>query len=176
MSALPGLCQDGDDGLQGSGSDGPALLDTDIGFSGLLLGMTREAALEQAKNSDLIQAPPERDVEFFPVEERQILTLSAQPEVPFIYLQFVRDVLYSITLIFDDARIDYLDLTQQLERTYGPHTRLDPDSRWWELGRVTIRAEKPAVVKYIALEDFVEASGFEGEQPDGRKERILQGL
>ncbi len=147
-----------------------------VGFLGLRLGMSREQALAAVDASDLLQAPLKRDVEFFPVENRQILTLSVQPEAPFIYLQFFDDVLYAITVIFDDARIDYHVLARSLEQRYGSWDRLQPDSRLWRVGEVTIRVEKPAVVKYIALEDFLEAAGFPAERPAGREERLLEGL
>lgn len=147
-----------------------------IGFLGLRLGMTREQALAAADASDLLQAPRRRDVEFFPVEHRQILTLSVRPEVPFIYLQFFDDVLYAITVIFDDAHVDYLTLADSLAGRYGPWERLLPDARLWRVGEVTIRVEKPAVVKYIALEDFLDAAAFERRPPEQRTRRLLEGL
>lgn len=147
-----------------------------IGFMGLALGMSREQVLAAADASDLIQAPRKRDVEFFPIENRQILTLSVRPEIPFIYLQFFDDVLYAITVIFDDAYIDYLTLASSLGRRYGAWTRLQPDSRLWRVDQVTIRVEKPAVVKYIALEDFLKAADFSREETGLRRQRLLEGL
>jgi hypothetical protein len=147
-----------------------------IGFLGLRLGMSREQALATADASDLLQAPRRRDVEFFPADHRRILTLSVRPEVPFIYLQFFDDVLYAITVIFDDAYVDYHTLADTLAGRYGAWERLQPDSRLWRVGEVTVRVEKPAVVKYIALEDFLQAAGFDGDRPEGRARRLLEGL
>lgn len=156
---------------------GQELGQQEVGFLGLRIGMSREEALAAAEESELLEAPRKRDVEFFPVEERKILTLSVKPEVPFIYLQFFDDVLYAITVNFDQSYIDYYTLADRLEQKYGSHDRLQPDSRLWRVGQVTIRVEKPAVVKYIALEEFLEAVDFRG--PDRirqREERLLQGL
>lgn len=147
-----------------------------VGFLGLRLGMSREQALAAADASDLLQAPRRRDVEFFPADHRRILTLSVCPEVPFIYLQFFDDVLYAITVIFDDSYVDYHTLADTLAGRYGAWERLQPDSRLWRVGEVTIRVEKPAVVKYIALEDFLQAAGFDGDRPEGRARRLLEGL
>lgn len=147
-----------------------------IGFLGLSLGMSREQALTAADASDLLQTPQKRDVEFFPIENRQILTLSVRPHIPFIYLQFFDDVLYAITVIFDDSYIDYFDVARALEERYGAWTRLQPDSRLWLMDEVTIRVEKPAVVKYIALDDFLKAADFSREQTGMREQRLLEGL
>jgi hypothetical protein len=151
----------------------------DIGFMGLNIGMSREEVLNFADADDLIKVPKNRDVEFFPVEDRKILTLSVLPEIPSIYLQFYDDVLYAITVNFNDKYVDYYTLFEVLGSKYGPYTELVPDWRKWLIGGIEIRVEKPAVVKYIALDEFIEAAGFQdrsGLTEGERRDRILEGL
>ena len=155
------------------------LLSEAVGFLGVSLGMSREQVLLVASAGELITVPKNRDVDFFPVEEREILTLSVKPEVPFIYLQFFDNVLYAITVIFDERYMDFYTLSDSLERKYGEYTSLTPQWRQWQLDRVTIKVEKPAVVKYIALKDFLEAASFDGspEYADiEKRNRLLEGL
>ena len=155
------------------------LLSDAVGFLGVTIGMSREQVLLVASAGELITVPKNRDVDFFPVEEREILTLSVKPEVPFIYLQFFDNVLYAITVIFDERYMDFYTLSDSLERKYGEYTSLTPQWRQWQLDRVTIKVEKPAVVKYIALKDFLEAASFDGspEYPDiEKRNRLLEGL
>jgi hypothetical protein len=150
-----------------------------VGFLGLHIGMTREQVLSAADSNELIEVPRNRDVDFFPVEERKILTLSVEPYVPFIYLQFFDEVLYSITVIFDEKYMDYYTLSEALADRYGAYSSLTPQWRRWSLDRVTVKVEKPAVVKYIALEDFLEAASFDGrlDPPDMDMRRaLLEGL
>jgi hypothetical protein len=155
------------------------LLSDAVGFLGITIGMGREQVLRVASEGELITVPQNRDVDFFPVEEREILTLSVKPEVPFIYLQFFDDVLYAITVIFDERYMDFHTLSDSLERKYGEYTSLTPQWRQWQLDRVTVKVEKPAVVKYIALKEFLEAASFDGspEYPDMEKRnKLLEGL
>lgn len=149
----------------------------DIGFMEITLGMTRDEVLEFADEKELIKVPKNRDVEFFPVENRKILTLSIEPEVPHMYLQFYNEKLYAITVVFDERAIDFLTLARTLEEKYGPYTELTPNWRKWKNGGSEIRVEKPAVVKYIALEEFLEVTNFRSEKPVGdRKTLLLEGL
>jgi hypothetical protein len=134
------------------------LLSDAVGFLGITVGMSREQVLQVAESGELI---------------------SVKPEVPFIYLQFFNDLLYAITVIFDERYMDFYTLSDSLERKYGEYTNLTPQWRQWQLDRVTIKVEKPAVVKYIALKDFLEAASFDGspEYPDMEKRnRLLEGL
>ncbi len=151
----------------------------EVGFMGINIGMTREQVLESASANQMIEVPKNRDVDFFPVEERKILTLSIKPEVPFIYLQFFDELLYAITVIFDEKYLDFFTLNDSMEQKYGKYTLLTPEWRQWQLDSVTIKVEKPAVVKYIALEEFLEATAFEGEnaqEDQRRRDSLLQGL
>jgi hypothetical protein len=160
-------------------SDERAALPADVGYLGIHIGMSRMQVLEAAESNDMITVPKNRDVDFFPIEEREILTLSVKPEIPFIYLQFFDDVLYAITVIFDEKYMDYYTLCNSLGERYGAYTSLTPQWRQWRLDRVTVKAEKPAVVKYIALHDFLEAASFEGKAPEFDMERraaLLDGL
>ena len=151
----------------------------EIGFMGLNIGMSREEVLNFADADELIKVPKNRDVEFFPVEDRKILTLSVLPEVPHLYLQFYDDKLYAITVNFNEKYIDYYTLFDVLESKYGPYTDLVPEWRKWEIDGIEIRVEKPAVVKYIALDEFIEAAGFQdqgGLPGSERRNKILDGL
>jgi hypothetical protein len=150
----------------------------ETGFMGLAIGMTREQVIAAAEKNDLIAVPKNRDVEFFPVEQRKILTFSIKPEVPSIYLQFVDNVLYAITVIFDEKYMDYYTIVKRLEEKYGRHTVLTPQWREWRIGDVTVKAEKPAVVKYIALEKFLKAASFEkkAHKANDRRDTLLNGL
>jgi len=150
----------------------------ETGFMGLDIGMTREQVIAAAEKNDLITIPKNRDVEFFPVEQRKILTFSLEPEVPFIYLQFFDNILYAMTVIFDKKYIDYFTIVKRLEKKYGAYTALTPQWREWRLDGVTVKAEKPAVVKYIALAEFLKATSFEqkGKAGDDRREALLNGL
>ena len=155
------------------------LFSQDIGFMGINIGMAREEVLSFADERDILKVPKNRDVEFFPVEERKILSLSIQPEVPHIYLQFFNDRLYAITVIFDEKYVDYYTLSGTLEDKYGPYSALTPRWRKWKVEEVEIKVEKPAVVKYIALEEFLEVTDFRGrgeEKRSERKEVLLDGL
>ncbi len=154
-------------------------LPEDVGYLGINIGMSRTQVLEAAESNDMITVPKNRDVDFFPIEEREILTLSVKPEIPFIYLQFFDDVLYAITVIFDERYMDYYTLCNSLSERYGEYTSLTPQWRQWRLDRVTVKAEKPAVVKYIALHDFLKAASFEGKVPEfdmEKREALLEGL
>ena len=91
------------------------------------------------------------------------ITLSAKPDIPYIYLQFFNDILYSITIIFDERYIDYYALTRQMESKYGQYHSMNPVWREWRIDDVLIKVEKPSTVKYIALEKFLEA--FENHFP-----------
>ena len=148
------------------------------GFFGIRIGMTRSEVIQKAEETDIILVPKNRDVEFFPVENRKILTLSIEPEVPFIYCQFYDDILLSLTAVFDERHIDYYALTLEMENRYGGHDRITPSWREWEVDGTLIKVEKPAVVKYMDLTELIARAAFEPEVPveKERKERILQGL
>jgi len=149
------------------------------GFMGINIGMSRDEVLQMAEENPLFEVPRNRDVEFFPVEERKILTLSLKPEIPHIYLQFYDDKLYAITLIFDPLYFDYYTLCQELQQNYGNYQNLTPSWRKWEKDGIEIRVEKSATVKYIALREFLEVTGFKKpELPDEKERRklILEGL
>jgi hypothetical protein len=151
----------------------------DVGYMGIRVGMTRAEVLGFADGRGIIEVPKNRDVEFFPVEERKILTLAIRPEIPRMYLQFQDDRLYAITVTFDEKYIDFFTLAAELERKYGHYASLAPLWRRWEVDGVEVRLEKPAVVKYIALEEFLEAAGFrkpEGYQGSERRKTLLEGL
>jgi hypothetical protein len=141
--------------------------------------MSREQVLKAAESNALIAVPKNRDVDFFPVEEREILTLSIKPHVPFIYLQFFDDTLYAITVVFDERYMDYFTLSEALSDKYGAYSFLTPQWRSWALERVTVKVERPAVVKYLALEDFLAAASFDGKRPTldmETRKAILDGL
>ena len=151
----------------------------EVGFMGINVGMTREEVLNYADAHELVYVPKNRDVEFFPVEERKILTLSIEPEIPHMYLQFHAETLYAITVIFDERRIDYLTLAARIEEKYGPVQELNPKWRKWMVEGIEIKVEKPAVVKYIALKEFLEVTDFkrDREVPENvRRELLLNGL
>jgi hypothetical protein len=150
-----------------------------VGFMGMQIGMSREQVLNVAESNALIAVPKNRDVDFFPVEEREILTLSIKPHVPFVYLQFFNDTLYAITVVFDEKYMDYYTLSETLAAKYGSYTSLTPQWRSWMLDRVTVKVEKPAVVKYLALEDFLAAASFDGKRSTlnmEERQAILDGL
>ena len=117
-----------------------------VGYMGIHIGMSRDQVLAAAESNNLMTVPKNRDVDFFPVEEREILTLSVKPEIPFIYLQFFGDVLYAITVIFDERYMDFYTLSGAVAQRYGEYTSLTPQWRQWRLDRVTVKVEKPAVV------------------------------
>ncbi len=151
----------------------------EVGFMGINIGMTRDDVLSYADGREIIDVPKNRDVEFFPVEERKILALSIKPEVPHIYLQFYNETLYAITIVFDEKYIDYMTLTSKLEDKYGPYNELTPSSRKWYIDEVEIKVEKPAVVKYIALEEFLEVTDFKAQKDldwSEKKQILLEGL
>jgi hypothetical protein len=152
-----------------------SLLCEEIGFMGINIGMSRDEVLSYADANDLLHVPKNRDVEFFPVEERKILTLSIEPEIPYMYLQFHAETLYAITVIFNERSIDYLTLAERLEEKYGPVQELTPRWRKWTVGEVDIKVEMPAVVKYIALKEFLEVTGFkrEKEMSGGERRKVL---
>ena len=157
----------------------PGLTSGSVGYMGIYIGMSRDQVLTAAESNDLMTVPKNRDVDFFPVEEREILTLSVKPEIPFMYLQFFEDVLYSITVIFDERYMDFYTLSSTVAKRYGEYTSLTPQWRQWRLDRVTVKVEKPAVVKYIALHDFLKAASFEGKASGfdmERRQRLLNGL
>ena len=150
-----------------------------MGFMGIYIGMSREDVLGYAESQTDFKVPKNRDVEFFPVEERKILTLSMEPEIPHIYLQFYNDRLYAITVIFDQMYVNYFTLCKKVEEKYGKYMYLEPDMRKWEINGVEIRVEKPATVKYIALEDFLKVTGFVPPRyasPSERVKTLLDGL
>ena len=150
-----------------------------VGYMGIHIGMSRDQVLAAAESNNLMTVPKNRDVDFFPVEEREILTLSVKPEIPFIYLQFFDDVLYAITVIFDERYMDFYTLSGAVAQRYGEYTSLTPQWRQWRLDRVTVKVEKPAVVKYIALHDFLKAASFEEKTSEfdmERREQLLHGL
>lgn len=151
----------------------------DVGFMGINIGMSRDEVLSFADAHDLLHVPKNRDVEFFPVEDRKILALSIEPEVPHMYLQFYNDKLYAITVIFNEHYMDYFTLIDTLARKYGEITELTPRWRKWLVGEVEIKVEKPAVVKYIALKEFLEVTDFKGQSKENGRERrkiLLEGL
>jgi hypothetical protein len=154
-------------------------LPADVGFMGIRIGMTREEVLSFADERKIIEVPKNRDVEFFPVEERKILTLSIRPEIPQMYLQFHGEKLYAVTVTFDEKYIDFYVLASELEKKYGPYTSLTPVWRRWEIDGVEVKLEKPAVVKYIAIKEFLEVTDFkkpEGYQGSERRKLLLDGL
>jgi hypothetical protein len=71
--------------------------------------------------------------------------------------------------------MDFYTLSESLQEKYGEYTALTPQWRQWQMNRVTVKVEKPAVVKYIALKDFLEAASFDGsvDYPDMEKRRAL---
>ncbi len=151
----------------------------EIGFMGINIGMTRKEVLNYADSNNLIHVPKNRDVELFPVEKRKILNLSVLPEIPEIYLQFYNDKLYAITVIFDEKYVSYDTICKKLGEKYGDYTDLSPRWRKWKVDGVEIIAEKPATVKYIALEEFLKVTNFKGENgltSDKKIEILLNGL
>jgi hypothetical protein len=151
----------------------------EAGFLGIHIGMSRGEVITTAESTALIEVPKNRDVEFFPVEDRKILTLSVKPEVPFMYCQFYDEVLFSLTVVFDERYVDYFTLVQRLEARYGRYDRIEPSFREWEIGSVLIKVEKPATVKYIALEDLLQRTSFgrkDASSSAGRRETLLEGL
>ena len=151
----------------------------EVGFMNMNIGMPRSEVIRTAETSELIEVPKNRDVEFFPVEDRKILTFSIKPEVPYIYLQFYDEILLALTVVFDERHIDYYTLVREMEEKYGKHGRMTPSWREWEIGSALIQVEKPAVVKYMALEELVERAAFQvpEETPANmRKETLLDGL
>lgn len=155
-----------------------SLFASEVGFMGINIGMSRDQVLEAAGEQAIIEVPKNRDVEFFPVEERQILTLSIKPEIPFIYLQFFNDKLYAITVIFHERYMDYFTLGDRLQEKYSHYTALTPNWRKWEKDGIEIKLEKPAVVKYIALKEFLEVTSFKKDDDENgeRRELLLEGL
>jgi len=156
-----------------------SLFPQEVGFMGIHIGLTRDQVVEVAENNPLIDVPKNRDVELFPVEERKILTLSIKPEVPYMYLQFYNNKLYSITIIFDEKYINYYALCSTIEKKYGEHKELSPSFRKWSIENINIIVEKPSVVKYIALKPFLEATGFKKESQydkEKRKKLLLDNL
>jgi len=150
-----------------------------VGFMGINIGMSRDEVLQKAEENPLLEVPGNRDVEFFPVEDRKILTLSIKPEIPHIYLQFYGEKLYAITLIFDPFYFDYFALCNELEQNYGNYKDITPSWKNWEKEGIEIRVEKPAIVKYIALKEFLEVTGFGEPKKNDEAERrklILQGF
>lgn len=150
-----------------------------IGFMGIDVGMSRDQVLEVAEKIDIMKVPKNRDVEFFPVEERKIITLSIEPEVPHMYLQFYNDRLYAITIIFDERYMDFYTLDDQIKEKYGDYKGMNPETRKWEVNGIEITLEKPAVVKYIALKEFLEVTSFKVKKENQRmerKKRLLKGL
>ena len=150
----------------------------ETGFFGITIGMTRDEVIEKAEAADFILVPKNRDVEFFPVEDRKILTLSIEPEVPFIYCQFYDDVLLALTAVFDEKYIDYHALTGEMEKRYGGHDRTTPSWREWDVDGILVKVEKPALVKYMDLARLVAMAAFEPEIPPDteRTERILRNM
>ncbi len=158
---------------------GTLILASDVGFMGINIGMTREEVLNYADKNNLIHVPKNRDVELFPVENRKILTLSVKPEIPWIYLQFYNDKLYAITVIFDKRYVSYEVLCEKIAGKYGSYVDLSPTWRKWEVDGIEIKVEKPAVVKYIALEDFLKVTNFKKDNTPTGKDKIeilLNGL
>jgi len=149
-----------------------SIFSQEIGFMGINIGLTREKVMEIADYNPIIHVPKNRDVELFPVEERKILTLSINPEIPNMYLQFYNNKLYSITMIFDEKYIDYYTLCSVLMDKYGEYTELNPDWREWNVNDIKIVVEKPSVVKYIALKEFLDVSGFKKESKYDKNKRI----
>ena len=150
-----------------------------VGFMGINIGMTRDEVLNYADKNNLIHVPKNRDVELFPVEQRKILTLSVNPEIPYIYLQFYNDKLYAITVIFNEKYVDYYTLCSRVEKKYGKYTDLSPVWRKWKIDDIEVKVEKPAVVKYIALKEFLEVTNFKKNQglPEAKRlEILLNGL
>ncbi|MGQ9615867.1 MAG: hypothetical protein ACUVWJ_05625 [Spirochaetota bacterium] len=155
------------------------LFAADIGFMGINIGMTRVEVIETAEHIPLIEVPRNRDVELFPVEERKILTLSIKPEIPFMYLQFFNEKLYAITIIFDERYVDYFSLCDALKQKYGSYTSLSPSWRQWNPEGAIIKVEKPAVVKYIALKEFLRETDFKAgssAEKESRKALLLDAL
>jgi hypothetical protein len=139
----------------------------DIGFMGISIGMTREQVLNYADEKKIIEVPKNKDVEFF------------RPEIPQMYLQFYNEKLYAITVIFDEKYLDYFALAGSLAEKYGGYAALSPSWRKWEFEGVEIKVEKPAVVKYIALKEFLEVTDFkkdEGYTASERRKMFLDGL
>jgi hypothetical protein len=96
-----------------------------------------------------------------------------------MYLQFHDDKLYAITMIFDEKYIDFYTLASELQKKYGTYTSLTPLWRSWEADGAEVKLEKPAVVKYIALEEFLAVTGFkkpEGYRGSERRRLLLDGL
>jgi hypothetical protein len=158
---------------------GESLAAEKVGYLGIHIGMSRDEVLLTAEANALITVPKNRDVDFFPIEEREIITLSVKPEIPFIYLQFFDDVLYAITVIFDERYMDYHTLSSALAERYGEYSSLTPQWRQWRLERVTVKVEKPAVVKYIALHELLRAASFEGKVSEfdmEKRQTLLNGL
>ena len=147
----------------------------DVGFMGIYIGMTRDEVLHYADKNNLIHVPKNRDVELFPVEQRKILTLSVNPEIPYMYLQFYNNKLYAITVFFNEKYVDYYTLCEKIEKKYGNYYDLSPEWRKWKVDNIEIRAEKPSVVKYIALKEFLEVTNFKKKQnlPEAKRVEIL---
>lgn len=119
------------------------------GFRDLRLGMSMDAAKEVLRRDPNFAYRGDPDVSFLPASGLPIIETAGVAFIERAILQFSDDSLYVLTLVLNEARLDYFSVYSSLSEQYGEPTRLDPGMATWESDAVTLSLERPVTVKYV---------------------------
>jgi len=149
------------------------------GFGDLRLGMTLEAAKAALGVDPNFSYRGDPDVSLLPSSGLPIIQTGGVAFIERAILQFTDDQLYVLTLMLNQARLDYFGVFTEFKGRYGEPNRLDPGRAVWESADVILSLERPLTVKYVDAALFaaiVEAGALERSLGSMTRERFMEQL
>lgn len=145
------------------------------GFRELQLGLDLEEIQERLSRDPNFFFRGEPDVSLLKTPNESIIECEGTYYIAWGIFQFHEKSLYSITLRFDPALMDFSTLFSQLLDKYGEFDSLDPKSVRWENEEILLLLEKPATLKYLYLPTFnaIRAQRKVGEDVELRERALL---
>ncbi len=123
-------------------------------FRGIALGLDISSVKKLLLGDQLFNYRGEPDVMFTPDRKQTIIECTGNSYVERAYFQFNEDRLFIVTVVLDQARLDYYAMFVTLSDKYGPPASLNPNEAVWNLAGTRLSLEKPLRVKYIATAVF----------------------
>ncbi len=124
------------------------------GYRNLLLGMP----IEQVKTALIAESRfdyrGEPDVSLQDMGSRLLITCKGRGFIDEGFFHFNNELLYLITITFDQEKIDYFTLQQDLINKYGQPGNISPDGTVWEDETVIMTLEYPLTLKYLDKKTF----------------------
>ena len=124
------------------------------GYRNILLGMP----LEQVKTALIAESRfdyrGDPDVSLQDAGSRYLISSKGRGFISEGFFQFNQDLLYLIILNFDQEKLDFFTLQQDLMGKYGEPADISPEGIVWENETIIITLEYPLTLKYLDKETF----------------------